>query len=278
MLKKTFILLKKNPLLIVLPVLAVALILLSELPLIPDINRIMGLSGNMNNLQNPTQMQLQDAIDIMSAALMMLLFALVYCVLAVIFISGYGNMLAAAVNEGKATLKIFLYGIRKFTGKVVLSFLLLLVIMIGVSIVISLVTTPLMFVGIARSGIDTGSIMNAQKTMQLAVQIIMLFLYPFIIMWFPAVFIEREAGVTACFRHGLRAGVRNYLPLVVVVLFILLPTLCIYIFTDIYSMYETQRYLLMYVYQAIVLPVISAYLFVRYGEMKAQTRNRSISV
>jgi len=278
MLKKTFLLLKKNPLLIILPVLAVALMLLSELPLMPDINRIMGLSRSMYNLQNPPQMQLKDAFDIMSAALVMLIFALVYCVLAVIFVSGYGNMLAAAVNEGKATMKIFLYGIRKFTGKVVLSFLLMIAILIGVSIVISLFTTPMLLTSIGRSGFDPGSIMNTQKTMQIVAQIIMLFLYPFIIMWFPAIFIEREEGVTACLRHGWRAGVRNYLPLVAVVLFILLPTLCIFIFTDIYSMFETQRYLLMYVYQAIALPVISAYLFVRYGEMKAQARNRSISV
>ncbi len=43
-------------------------------------------------------------------------------------------------------------------------------------------------------------------------------------------------------------------------------------------MLKTRLYLLIYVYHAIALPVISAYLFVRYGEMKAQARKRSISV
>ncbi|HEX2947222.1 MAG TPA: hypothetical protein VHT96_14860 [Clostridia bacterium] len=278
MLKKALILLKKNPLLMILPVLAVGLVFVSELPMLQDINKVMGLSRSMYNVQSPPQMQLQDAMEIMRAGLLMLLFGLVYCVLAVIFVSGYGNMLAAAVSDGKATMKIFLYGIKKFIGKMTLSFLLFVAVMIGASLVISIVTTPILLASMAGARFDPVSMMNTQKTMQLAISVIMLFLYPFILMWFPAVFMEREEGVTACFRKGIRAGVRNYLPMVAVVAFILLPTLCIYIFTDIYSLFETMDYMLLYVYQAIVLPVISAYLFVRYSVMKAQDRNRSISV
>lgn len=279
MIKKTLILLRKNTLLIVMPVLVIALILVSELPMLGDISRIMGLSRNMyENMPNSPEINLQDAVDIMTGALKMGLFGLVYAVLAVIFISGYGNMLAAAVNDGMASIKVFLYGIRRFTGKVILSFLLLVAVIMGASLVISIVTTPVLLTGFVRSGFDPGSMMSTQKTVQLVASVIMLFLYPFIVMWLPAIFIEREEGVMACFRHGIRAGVRNYLPMVVVVLFLLLPTLFIYIFIDIYSMFETKVYLLMYIYQAIYLPLASAYLFVRYGEMKAQRRNRSISV
>jgi hypothetical protein len=278
MLKKTLLLLKKNPLLIILPVLAIALALVSEIPMLEQIDRIMGLSGNTNNLQSPPQLQLQDAIEILSALLYMLIFGLIYCVLAVIFASGYGNMLAAAVNEGKATIKVFAFGIRKMIGKVVLSFLLLAAIMIGVSIVISIFTTPVIFANLAKGGFNPGSFMNTQKAMQIIIQIIMLFLYPFIIMWFPAVFMEREEGVTGCLKLGIRAGIRNYLPMVAVVAFTLLPTLCIFIFSDIYTVFENRLFFLTYIYQAIALPVISAYLFVRYAETKAQDRNRSISV
>ncbi len=55
----------------------------------------------------------------------------------------------------------------------------------------------------------TANVMNTRKTMQITMQIIMLFMYPFIIMWFPVIFMEREEGVAACFRRGIRAGAKN---------------------------------------------------------------------
>jgi hypothetical protein len=183
--------------------------------------------------------------------------------------AGYGNMLAAAVNDGKASFKIFIFGIRKYLGKTILSALLLVAIAIGFGIVISICTLPFTIMGVAMNNYNPEKLLATQMIIQIVTLAISVFLYPFIELWLPAIFVERDDGVMACFKKGLRAGRKKYLLLVAVSAVMLLPATVLYIVSgDMYSIIESPLYIVLLVYQAIILPVVLAVLFTVYNEMK----------
>lgn len=280
MLGKTMAVLKHNPLLFVVLLAFIIPAAALSLLLIPDMNRMMEMYQGMSDYsQYPLKVDVQDTMFLMTASLKMLLYSLISCAFALVISAGYGNMIAAAVNDGKASLKVFLYGIRKFTGKVILSALLLAAIITGVSIIISIVTTPFIIAGAINGSFNPKNMMRGQKVIQAVTYTLMLFLYPLIIMWFPAIFTDRGEGVMACFRNGFRAGVRKYLHVMPLVGVILLPTLLLLMLSEnIYTVLENPFFYLVYVYQAIAVPVLAVLLFLLYRDYKAGLRNLSISV
>ena len=273
MFRKSLKVLKNNPILILLFLFAILVYAIPMLLFMPDLKKIVDISKEITeNPSNPPMMDLPQMTVMLLSTMKMYLFMLVLGVLGVIFAAGYGNMLASAVNDGKASLKIFIFGIRTFLGKIVLSVLLLLAIGIGFGIVISICTVPFTFIGIATNKFNPEKMLHFQMAMQIVTLIISVFLYPFIELWFPAIFLERNDGVIACFKKGLRAGRKKYLPLVAVMAVMVLPLCILYIISgNIYSIIGSPVYIVSLVYQAIILPVVLVYLFTVYNEMKKET-------
>lgn len=277
---KTLAILKNNPLLVIMLLLVFVLLLASTILIMPDLTSLTGIYSNMSEYSTyPPEMDMQSAVEMLMISMKIGLFSLLYGIVGLIFSAGYGNMLAAAVNEGKASLKVFLYGIRKFTGKVFLSALLLAAIIFGFSFVISIISTPFIMAGAIGGVINNDTynfeaMMNTQKVMQIVMFVIMIFLYPLIIMWFPAIFLDREEGVMACFRNGFRAGVRKYIKLVPLIALLILPTLIIYLFSaNIFEILNETYFYTIYLYQAIVLPVAITILFIQYQEVKKDSKS-----
>lgn len=272
MLKKSFVLLKSNPLLIILFILAVLAYAVPMFFFLPETRKILELSkGIAENPGSASYPDFPQMTAIMLSTMKMYLFMLVLGVLAIVFIAGYGNMLAAAVNGGKASFKVFLFGIRKLFGKVILSALLFLALVIAFSIIISICILPFTIAGMVTSNMQFDKMLRIQNTIQIITIGISAFLYPFLELWLPAIFLERNEGVIACFRKGLKAGLHKYLKLMVVTAVILLPLIALYAFSgNIYSIVESPLYMLSFVYQAIVVPVLMAYLFILYQNSRVQ--------
>ena len=270
MFKKSIIMLKNNPLLILLFLLAILVYAIPMLLFMPDLKKIIDISkGITENPSNPPMMDLPQMTTMMLSTMKMYLFMLVLGILGLIFAAGYGNMLAAVVNDGKASFKIFVFGIRRFLGKIILSALLLVAIGIGFGIVVSIFTLPFTFIGMATNNFDPEKIFATQMVIQIVTLIISVFIYPFVELWFPAIFLERNDGVIACFKKGLKAGRRRYLLLVAVTAVMVLPLLILYTISgDIYSIIESPFYFVSLVYQAIITPVVLVYLFTIYNEIK----------
>ena len=269
MLKKSLVTLKNNPMIIILLVLVIILSAVSVMFLMPDLNRIMEISNEISrNSTNPAGINPQEMTEMLFSSMIMLLYSLVACAFAIVFMAGYGNMLAVAVNDGKASLKIFLFGIKKFFVKTLLSFLLAAAIVFGASIVISIISTPFTIAGIMNA-FDPEAMISMQRVMMVFSSIVMILLYPLVVLWLPAIFLDRNEGVMACFRNGFKAGVKKYIFLIMVIAVMLLPTILLFIFTEnVYSIMQSPFYYYMYIYQAIIMPVLLMYLFVLYNEMK----------
>ena len=269
----------KNPLLIILPAAGIILLGASMLLLMPDINRMMDIYSGMTDYTSfASNFDVQDMALIMVTSLKTSAFSLLYCALFVIFISGYGNQQSAAVNGGKASFRVFFFGVRKLIGKVILSFLLLTGIITGFSLIVSIVTTPMIFANVLLEGSSQGNFLGMQKELQIGTLVIMTLIYPLIVLWLPAIFLDRQEGVIACFKNGLRAGVKKYFRMLAVVIIMQLPTLLLYILSDnIYSMFKTPWFYLVYPYQMIIIPIIVTYLFLQYDELKKQ-RNAAQSI
>lgn len=267
---KIFQVLIKNPLLIILPAAAAIVLFGYALVLFPDMSRIMDAFAEVFDTGNFEQnFGFEDVTFMLSFYLKVGVLSLILCALSVVFIAGYGNTQAAAVNGGKASFKIFFFGIRKFTGKVILSLLLLLGVFYAVGIVISIVVTPFTVAAFISTDFSIGSIMETQMVLQIVIMIVMTLLYPLILLWLPAIFLDRQDRVIACFKNGVRASRKNYLKLLPVTIIMMLPTLLMYITSDnVFTMLKSPFLYLMYPYQMIVTPLIVTHLFIKYDSLK----------
>ena len=165
-----------------------------------------------------------------------------------------------------------MYGFRKFFGKVLLSALLLAGIIIGFSIVVSLITTPLIIAGAISGTFTPANILESQKAIQIFTMGITIFFYPLLLMWLPAIFTDRQDGVIKCFKNGIRASRKKYLHLLSVTALMMLPTLLLFMLSEnIYEILKTPYYYLIYPFQAIILPAVITYLFVMYQAIRSET-------
>jgi len=125
--------------------------------------------------------------------------------------------------------------------------------------------------GIISSGPSGISIAGLQKTVLLISCSITLFGYPLIMLLLPAIFMDREDGVTACFKSALRAGTRNYFPMLTATFVLMLPLLLMSIFSsDIYGIAKSPLFHVFFPYQMITIPVIITYLFVKYDQIRQE--------
>ena len=273
MLKRSLMTLKDNPLISILLIAAIVLSAASSMLLLKDTNRMMEISKEMTAIPaDPDRMNIQSLTEMLCIMLKLVGFSLVTSGLGIVFIAGMGNMLAAAMNGGKASIKIFFFGIKKFFGKTLLSLLLFLAIIFGFSILTSIISIPFTVAGIvSKTSFDPEMMLGRQRITQIVISVAMIFLYPLVLLWLPAIFIDRNDGVVACFKNGVRAGVKKYRILVAVAAVLMLPTLVFYVVTqDIASIPGSPFGILMYIYQAIVIPVLLSFLFVLYQEIRTK--------
>lgn len=275
MLEKSLMTLKKNPMIFIMMAVFMLIMAALSLPMISETNKMVNINPDLyNSSGNYTQLDIQESIGMMVSSMIVFLYTLVLGFISIVFMSGYGNMIATAMNEGKASLKIFFYGIKRFIGKVLLSALLMAGIIIGFSIVISLITTPFVIASALSGSFNAGNIFESQKMIQIITIIIMIFLYPLLFMWLPAIFTDRREGVINCFKNGFKASRKKYLQLLPACVLMLLPTLLMYLLSEnIYEIIKTPYYFLIYPFQAIILPVIITYLFVMYKAVRSEIKS-----
>jgi len=276
MIKKSLVILKKNPIIYIMMALFMLLMMAASLPALSLSGKMMDFNSRLYDFSGGyPQMYFQDISDMMVSAQLVYLLSLVLGVIGIAFLSGYGNMIAAAVNEGKASLKIFLYGFRKFFGKVLLSALLLIVIAAGFSIVFMIIAVPLIIVIVligSFQSLNIADIFEGQRILAIVLNIIMIFLYPLLLLWLPAIFTDRRDGVIQCFKNGFRASRKKYIKLLPAAALMILPSLLLFALSrNIFELLRTPNYYLIYPFQALILPVVITYLFVLYQAYRAET-------
>lgn len=199
MLKKTFSLLKKNPKLILYYVIFIVINTLLAL----------GVSG----IINPEKID-EGALN--QVAGMWIIIA----VISIIFMAGFGCMLASAVKNGKCTNKDFAYGLKNEIGKMILSFLLILIFLLGFAIILIMITVP--FTMAASVGVSDEFVYSL--VMITAIGLMTLFLYPLFMLWYPAMFID-DVKVMEGLRRGARTSKKCYWTLVLAVFITVIPSL-----------------------------------------------------
>lgn len=281
MFKKTIRVLRANPIIFIAGALFILLMAALSIPMVSESRELAKLSTNMFgssgnfNIDDTEAMvdsymgMMTYSMDVMISTGKIYLYALLLGLLGIGFMAGYGNMLASTMNEGKPGWKIFLHGFKKLYGKVFLSSLLLMGLIIAFSIALSAVTTPMILARTIRGSVSMESILESQKAIQIITYILVAFAYPLILLWLPSIFVNRRDGVVNCFKYGIRASKKMYLKLLPLTVIMLLPSFLITVLSDnIYAMIETNYYYLIYPFQAVIVPIAITYLFVMYQDFR----------
>ncbi|NLV36767.1 MAG: hypothetical protein GXY17_08870, partial [Clostridiaceae bacterium] len=277
MLEKTIKILRSNPIIFIAGALFILLMAALSIPMVSESRELASLSTNLfgsaggfsiddTEAMADSYMEMMTySMDVMVSTGKVYLFAILLGLLSIGFMAGYGNMLASTMNEGKPDWKIFLHGFKKLYGKVFLSSLLLMGLIIAFSIVLSAITTPMILARTIRGSVSMESILESQKTIQIITYILVAFAYPLILLWLPSIFVNRRDGVVNCFKYGIRASKKMYLKLLPLTAIMLLPSFLMTVISDnIYAMIESNYYFLMYPFLAVIVPFAVTYLFVMY--------------
>ena len=275
MLKKSLETLKKNPVIIMTYLVVAVVLFLSVFFFMPNVNKIVDISNEITkNQANPSAIDTQIIINMFVILLKLFLFGFIVCVLGVIYMAGFGSMIAEAVSEGKTALKSFFTGIKKNIKKTILSFLLLIAFSIGLGILMVIISMPFSVFSAIRNINDTQAVYNSQRIIQALSSIIMIFAYPFVELWLPAIFMDKEDGVITSLKKGVKAGKKNYKSLVVVTAVLFLPSIGLLVFIkDMNSAIISPVYIATYVYQVIVAPIVIVYLFNFYKASRQLKQN-----
>lgn len=271
MVKKTIDTIKSNPMIFIVMFVYVLLIAVLSIPIISETNKTTDNYANITSFSRIyPDIYARRMSEIMLSCSKIIFYSLMLLLLRICFISGYGNMVEAAMNEGKASLKIFFYGFRKFFGKVILSALLLVAVTIGFGIVVLLITIPLTIIGVLSGTFTADNMLSGQKAIQIFISVIILLIYPLLLLWLPAIFAERKDGVVKCFKNGFREGKRHYVQVLLASVLMMLPVFLQYLLCDnLYELTKTPYYLLIYPIQGIILPFVITYLFVLYHTVRS---------
>jgi hypothetical protein len=148
-----------------------------------------------------------------------MMFAVVLiCGLGLVFFSGFGNMITEAVINGTTSAGSFIPGIKKYFGRIFLSTLLLFAFYIGFTIVITIIIIPLTIIAVMMGNIMITIVAS------LIMGLVVIFALPFIILWYPAIFIK-STGVIQGLKDGLKAGAKNYWKLLLGIVIIYIPVI-----------------------------------------------------
>lgn len=141
-------------------------------------------------------------------------------VISVLFLSGYGNIVAAAVKKEKCSWKDFFSGMNYFLGRMLISFILLVFMAALLFLIIMITAFPLILAGYAGA-LKNIEVVSALFT--LGAEALAVFVYPCLMLWYPAIFID-DTGVIEGLKRGFAASRRCYWTLVGATFFSILPS------------------------------------------------------
>ncbi|MCX7709243.1 MAG: hypothetical protein N2484_05275 [Clostridia bacterium] len=207
-----------------------------------------------------------------------LLGALIMGVIGIVFFAGYGKMAADAVTLGETSTAAFGEGVKKFFVRVLLAALLLFAFYLGFSIVIGIIMIPfsIMFAMNDPANAVAAGAMIGLVTSGI-MMLIIVFVAPFIMLWFPAIFVD-DIGVMEGLKRGAKAAVKGYWFLVLSTFIMYLPSV-LYMVFNYSSMMNAQTmtkanmftpaYLAMCLISAVLGIVFMQLLIVVYNEKKS---------
>lgn len=215
-----------------------------------------------------------DPVAAMGAVGKMLLVSLLMGVLGLVFFAGYGKMMADAVVGGKTFIAAFTEGIKKFFVRVLLAALLLLAFYLGFAIVMGIVMIPVsIMLTMGSAGDPTAAAAVIGVGSSLIVMVIGIFVVPFVLLWYPAIFMD-DVGVMEGLRRGAKAGVKSYWRLVTALFVLYIPSI-LYTIANFSNMAAFSRgniftpgYIAMCLISSIIGLVFIPFIFVAYDEKK----------
>lgn len=223
MLKKTLKLLKENPSIIIFYFFYTALIVV--------ITTIMANNLNIN-------IDAADTTQIFNFLKHTLGWWIIIGVIFTIFMSGWGNMIAHAVNTDKAAPGTFFKGINEFILRMLITNLLLIIICIGFIIAITLISIPLFF--IMESTVSSSGAVTIGIIYGLVIALIFILLYPFFMLWYPAIFVD-NIGIMEAFQRSVRTSKKCYWTLVLTLFVSALPEILYIVITEVMNYGETSN-------------------------------------
>lgn len=236
MIKKSIQLLRNNPVMILLYAGYMLFTLLIVFFLYPT---------NMNQFSNPYTFDFGEYIMVMTK---MMLASLLMGAGGLVFMSGYAGMLVEAMFTGKTSIASFVPCVKKYFVRILLAGLLLAAMAIGFSILLALITIPFTMMAV-MSGNLGASLITVVVMVVIAIAAV-----PFIIMWYPAIFID-NVGVTQGLKLGMKSGVKNYWKLLLGLFVVYLPIFA-YTILNYNQMQTGEIYNIWYIIVCIVVAVI----------------------
>jgi hypothetical protein len=259
MLKKTMQLIKSNPIIIIFYVVYLAISVLLMLALYP---KSFGVDTYTKNGMFDYSLYLVTMRNILIAVFILFILSLFY-------ISGFYNMLREAIFTGKTKASSFLSGIKIYFGRVFLSVLLTIVIVVVFSILLGILSIPFTIMAATTGNV---SIYAMTMVIMLVTLVLVLVPAPFIVLWLPALFLE-DTGVIRSLKLGVKAGAKNYGRLILATLVLVLPQ-AIYSILNYNVMmkgtiFSTGYFILLGV-MAVLGLIYNNYLFVIYHEYRVR--------
>lgn len=215
-----------------------------------------------------------DPMVAMGAALKMMGVSLLMGILGMVFFAGYGKMVADAVVGVQTSAAAFSEGLKKFFVRVLLAALLLIAFYIGYAIVLGIIMIPISIAfAFGNPGDPTAAAGMIGAITSIIMMIPVLFVAPFILLWYPAIFID-DIGVMEGLKRGAKAGVKCYWQLVLALLVMYIPSIIYMVinFSDLAAMRNTSiftpGYIAMYLVMSFISVIFIPFIFVAYNEKK----------
>jgi flagellar biosynthesis protein FlhB len=233
----------------------------------PDINKTTNLANEISKSTAPTSdADPEVLLDFLYSAVKILIFAFIMFAYSVVFVSGFGSMVAEAISEGKTTISGFFTGIKKNFVRTLLFILLLMAFSFGVGIVLGMISLPFTIISSMNNAIngvyDYEAMYDSQRIISALSYLLMIFIYPLFLLWIPSVYLDKSDGIIATLKKGVKAGLKNYKQLVVLSAILLLPSVAYLTFDknpDI--VFTSPAYIALLAYQVIMAPIFFVYLF-----------------
>jgi len=257
MLKKTFQIIKSNPIIILFYAAYLVITVLIMLLLYP---RSIGQETYLQNGMFDFSLYMIIMGKILLAAFLMF-------VIGLFFVSGFGNMIRAAVISGKTQVSSFLTGIKLFFVRILLSVLLIFAIVLAASVLLGVISIPFTMIAVMNG-------VSSPITFVMIIMAITLLLIliptPFVMLWLPAMFLE-NTKVFQGLKLGAKAGAKNYWRLILATTLLFIPEIIYMIFN--YDIAATGRiftlgYFILIAVMGILSLIFYVYIFELYHEYR----------
>lgn len=266
MLNKTFETLRKNPVILVGYALGVALLAAFIYIIYPDINELFKIFSSFPASATQEDLEAFYSNAALSRVCLKLFGVGIFAFLGgVTFFAGFGAILSIAAGGEKPSFRNMASGISEFFSVTLLSALLYFAIAMIASVFLSCITMiPLTVVILAVQG-DPGATNIATQVVNIFNVLTYMFVYPFVFMWLPAIYMEDSKRVFSSFAMGMRTARQNYLRLLGVSALITIPqSVVTMFFVDAANPFASPVYYGVMAFQAILTLFVLVYIFCLY--------------